>query len=233
MAAPRDGRIYTSRTLTSQQRMRFAYSLYGDFPVFRKDLGQLFSPDFRHGGLRRGAAISSPGNDRAVRHGGHLDADLLMRADLQTYLSENCLVKTDRATMLASLEVRVPFLDELVLDRIVPLPATAKIPGGQLKALLLPLARRLLPREVWDRPKKDLAVRSTHGWRGCGGRPWKRRSIGDKRTFPCLTTLPSSAARAQYRRLRLRPSPLESVCLSRVGADTSMRILNSHEAPLI
>ena len=39
-----------------------------------------------------------------------------MRADLETYLSENCLVKTDRASMLASLEVRVPYLDELLLE---------------------------------------------------------------------------------------------------------------------
>ena len=37
------------------------------------------------------------------------------------------------------------------------LPATAKIPGGQLKALLMPLARRLLPREVWDRSKQGFS----------------------------------------------------------------------------
>ena len=42
-----------------------------------------------------------------------------MRTDLETYLSENCLVKTDRASMLASLEVRVPYLDETVLERIL------------------------------------------------------------------------------------------------------------------
>jgi asparagine synthase (glutamine-hydrolysing) len=56
--------------------------------------------------------------------------------------------------MLASLEVRVPYLDETVLERILPLPGQAKMPDGQLKALLMPLARRLLPREVWDRPKQ-------------------------------------------------------------------------------
>ena len=81
-----------------------------------------------------------------------------MRTDLETYLSENCLVKTDRASMLASLEVRVPYLDETVLDRILPLPAERKIHGGPLTALLLPIARRLLPREVWDRPKHGFTV---------------------------------------------------------------------------
>ena len=92
-----------------------------------------------------------------------------MRTDLETYLSENCLVKTDRASMLASLEVRVPYLDEMVLDRILPLPASDKIVNGQLKALLMPIARRLLPREVWDRPKHGftvpLDVRLAGAWR--------------------------------------------------------------------
>jgi asparagine synthase (glutamine-hydrolysing) len=81
-----------------------------------------------------------------------------MRADLETYLSENCLVKTDRASMLASLEVRVPYLDESILARILPLHASVKIKDGNLKALLMPLARRLLPREVWDRPKQGFGV---------------------------------------------------------------------------
>src|SRR5262249_29470449 len=68
------------------------------------------------------------------------------------------LVKTDRASMLGSLEVRVPYLDETVLNRILPLPAQKKIVGGRLKALLMPLARRLLPKEVWDRPKHGFTV---------------------------------------------------------------------------
>jgi len=91
-------------------------------------------------------------------YGEGADSDMLMRTDLRTYLSENCLVKTDRASMLASLEVRVPFLDELIVDRIVALHADEKIVNGQLKALLLPLARRLLPADVWDRPKHGFNV---------------------------------------------------------------------------
>jgi asparagine synthase (glutamine-hydrolysing) len=52
----------------------------------------------------------------------------------------------------------VPFLDEMVLDRVVPLHADRKIVGGQLKSLLIPIVRRLLPREVWDRPKQGFHV---------------------------------------------------------------------------
>jgi asparagine synthase (glutamine-hydrolysing) len=81
-----------------------------------------------------------------------------MRTDLETYLSENCLLKTDRASMLASLEVRVPYLDEMILDRILPLHADKRIVEGRLKSLLLPIASRILPKEVWNRPKHGFDV---------------------------------------------------------------------------
>jgi len=144
------------RTLSSQDRMRFAGSCYGDFPVFRKDMRQLLVPAYQEA-----AQIEdyfAPWEQRAQRYGESFDTDVLMRTDLETYLSENCLVKTDRASMLASLEVRVPYLDETVLERILPLAAGAKLCDGQLKALLMPLARRLLPTAVWDRPKHGFDV---------------------------------------------------------------------------
>jgi asparagine synthase (glutamine-hydrolysing) len=149
------GHLYR-HTLTPQQRVRYAYTRYGDFPVFRKDLRQLFSPDFGpHACIDQ---FFEPWERHRRLYGDSLDTDVLMRTDIHTYLSENCLVKTDRASMLASLEVRVPFLDELLLDRILPLPGGSRIPEQQLKALLQPLARRLLPREVWDRPKHGFNV---------------------------------------------------------------------------
>jgi asparagine synthase (glutamine-hydrolysing) len=144
------------RTLASNDQLQYGWVHYGDFPVFRKDLRQLLSTD-----LHRAAKIEdyfNPWRKRAHRFGAGFDTDVVMRADLETYLSENCLVKTDRASMLASLEIRVPYLDETVLDRILPLPASAKICNKQLKALLLPVAQRLLPRVVWDRPKQGFGV---------------------------------------------------------------------------
>jgi asparagine synthase (glutamine-hydrolysing) len=60
--------------------------------------------------------------------------------------------------MLASLEIRVPYLDNMVLDRILPLHADLKIANGSLKALLLPIVKRILPKEVWNRPKHGLGM---------------------------------------------------------------------------
>ena len=146
------------RTLSSQDLIRWSWARYGDFPVFGKDLRQVLMPAYFESA--RVSEYFETWEHRAGRYGSRYDTDLLMRTDLETYLSENCLVKTDRASMLASLEVRVPFLDNVILDHILPLPAENKIVNGRLKALLLPIAHRILPKEVWDRPKQGFDVSS-------------------------------------------------------------------------
>jgi len=144
------------RTLKHDELIRWSWTRYGDFPVFRKDLLEILASPYHE--KAKVSEFFEPWERVARHYGDRIDTDVLMRADLGTYLSENCLVKTDRASMLASLEVRVPFLDELVLDRILPLHANRKIVNGALKALLMPIARRLLPSQVWDRPKHGFHV---------------------------------------------------------------------------
>jgi asparagine synthase (glutamine-hydrolysing) len=160
------GRVYWL-TRSPEERIKLAVTRYGNLRIFRRDLRQLLVSTYH-----QAAAIDEyfePWERRARRYGKRFDTDVCMRADLETYLSENNLVKTDRASMLASLEARVPYLDETVLDRILPLPAKYKIVDGQFKALLMPLVRRLLPREVWDRPKRGfhvpIGIRLAGAWR--------------------------------------------------------------------
>ncbi len=144
------------RFLSSQDQIPWSWARYGDFPIFRKDLRQLLASAYHDEADI--ANFFESWERRARTYGQQYGMDVLMRTDLETYLSENCLVKTDRASMLASLEVRVPFLDETVLDRILPLSVGKKIHKNTLKALLMPIASRLLPREVWDRPKHGFNV---------------------------------------------------------------------------
>jgi len=89
--------------------------------------------------------------------GGRLDAGTIMRADLWTEMSDVFLVKTDRASMAHGLEVRVPFLGAPALTAALALPPQVHFRGG-LKTLLKELARRDLPRGVWDRPKHGFDV---------------------------------------------------------------------------
>ncbi len=101
--------------------------------------------------------------------GGRMDTASLMRADLWTYLSENCLMKTDRASMAHGLEVRVPLLGNDVLDAVLTLPASAHFdPDG--KTLLRALARKYLPEQVWNRPKHGFSVPLNSYFNG----PWRR-----------------------------------------------------------
>lgn len=94
----------------------------------------------------------------ALAFGERMDSGSLMRADLWTYLSENCLVKTDRASMFHRLEVRVPMLSNALLDRALALPAQVHFDQDGGKAILRRLARKHLPEQVWNRPKHGFSV---------------------------------------------------------------------------
>ncbi len=127
----------------------------GPFPGTRKDMAALLSPDAAHA-----CAIDQTMQhwlDLAKQFGSPIETDQLMRADLWTYLSENCLVKSDRASMAHSLEARVPMLGNPVVDLVLPQPASIKMQHG-LKSVLVELSKRHLTPDVWDRPKHGFSV---------------------------------------------------------------------------
>ena len=99
--------------------------------------------------------------DSVLRWTGCMDRDSLIRADLWYFLSQNGLVKTDRASMACSLEARVPMLGNPVLDLVAPQPASTKLAEGP-KTILKALAKRHLPKDVWDRPKRGFTVPLYH-----------------------------------------------------------------------
>lgn len=113
--------------------------------------------------------------------GGRMDTPTLMRADLWTYLSENCLVKTDRASMAHGLEVRVPMLGKPVVDMALSLPASVHLQGGT-KPLLQAIARQHLPEVVWNRPKHGFSVPLQELFRGA----WRERCEDVIRRAPDL-----------------------------------------------
>jgi asparagine synthase (glutamine-hydrolysing) len=82
----------------------------------------------------------------------------LMRVDQKTYLPDAMLAKVDRASMSASLEVRVPLLDHRVWEFACALPESVKYRNGLGKYLLRRLLRRYLPPSFFERPKMGFAV---------------------------------------------------------------------------
>lgn len=103
------------------------------------------------------AALGLPpvsGDDLDLGAYGRGNADDLARFDLDHYLPGDILVKTDRASMAAGLEVRAPFLDVRVAEGCLRLPAAWKVDHRTEKLLLRRAFGDLLPPEVLRRPKQ-------------------------------------------------------------------------------
>ena len=84
--------------------------------------------------------------------------DRLLYLFLLTYLPDDILAKTDRASMMNGLEVRAPFLDRDFAEYAAALPNTLKLDGGTTKYVLKRLARRYLPPGIVERRKHGFAV---------------------------------------------------------------------------
>ncbi|HEX7905921.1 MAG TPA: asparagine synthase (glutamine-hydrolyzing) [Chitinophagaceae bacterium] len=78
--------------------------------------------------------------------------------DIKNYLPEELLVKTDRASMKHSLEVRVPLLDHRLVEFAVNLSEDLKIHNGTGKYLLKQALYDYIPAPFFDRPKWGFAI---------------------------------------------------------------------------
>jgi asparagine synthase (glutamine-hydrolysing) len=84
--------------------------------------------------------------------------DRLLALNLETYLLDDLLVKTDRMSMAHGLEVRSPFLDVQLLEFATRLPPEVKVRGLSLKRVLKRSVADLLPKEILSRPKHGFGV---------------------------------------------------------------------------
>ena len=92
--------------------------------------------------------------------------DLLSRIqylDIKTYLTDDILVKVDRASMANSLEVRSPILDHKFMELIATIPSRLKLQGTLGKYIFKKSLESRLPREVLYRDKMGFGVPMA-GW---------------------------------------------------------------------
>jgi asparagine synthase (glutamine-hydrolysing) len=89
-----------------------------------------------------------------------------MDLDLRSYLVDDILVKVDRATMARGLEARNPLLDYRVVEFARELPARLRTAGREGKIVLREVLGRLLPAELFERPKQGFSVPIRHWFRG-------------------------------------------------------------------
>ncbi len=78
--------------------------------------------------------------------------------DFLTYLPDDILTKVDRASMNYSLEVRVPFLDNNVINHSWGLERKYKVSNGNGKLILKRILAEYLPNKLINRPKMGFGI---------------------------------------------------------------------------
>lgn len=136
-------------SLSEADAFQRSYSLFG-----KDELRSLLSPDL-HPLIddlleeHRLVYAEGPSDDQVNR---------MCYTDTRLFLTSLNLAYTDRASMAASVEVRVPYVDVEVARCAFAIPGRRKIVGRNRKVVLKEAARGLLPDVVIDRPKALFSV---------------------------------------------------------------------------
>ena len=129
--------------------------------------------------------------------------------EFNNYLANDILVKTDRASMLSSLELRSPFLDFDLIDfAFNELPDHLKANASERKIILKKIAKDILPTKFdWDR-KKGFSIPSDVWLHAVGGYEEVIKSIKSSN----IITLPDDT-RALDELLKTRSNTNEKIFL--------------------
>ena len=144
-----------------------------------RDLAAVLSPAYRdatrrHDVFRAARAIHA----RAKGAVGAVPA--LLYLDAMTYMTDDVLVKVDRTSMLNSLEVRAPLLDQQVLEYVATLPFDYKLRGDVTKWALKECVKPMLPPAILQRGKQGFGV-PLERWFGADFGRLAREVLLDKR----------------------------------------------------
>jgi asparagine synthase (glutamine-hydrolysing) len=78
--------------------------------------------------------------------------------DLKNYLPNDILVKLDRASMAVSLESRVPFLDQKLVEFALNLPSDQLVKRGKGKLMIRKFLASRIPKNILNLPKSGFGV---------------------------------------------------------------------------
>jgi asparagine synthase (glutamine-hydrolysing) len=142
-------RFMTFADLPEEARFRRSYTLYDP-----EDLTALVDPDLA------GEVAQVVEEHRVIYDDNGLDDEVnrMCLADARLFMAGLNLTYTDRASMAASVEVRVPFVDLIVARAAFSVPGTEKIRGRKQKAALKDAAESWLPAEIVHRPKASFGA---------------------------------------------------------------------------
>lgn len=140
------------RRATTPLEMRY----YGNAFIFSENEKKaLLNPELYPEGWAAPWKVTAPyfrksaGTDAAAR---------MQHLDFFTWLPGDILAKADRMSSAHSLEVRLPYLDHILVEFAATIPARYRITRGMTKYILRTAAARYLPEKVYRRPKLGFPV---------------------------------------------------------------------------
>jgi asparagine synthase (glutamine-hydrolysing) len=104
----------------------------------------------------------------------------MLYVDLKTFLPCHNLATTDKTSMAANLEVRVPFLNRELVELAARMPPHLKLRGLQRKYIFKRAAEKLLPRDVVWRKKAGFGA-PIRSWLRGPLRPFVEDLLSEKR----------------------------------------------------
>ena len=131
--------------------------------------------------------------------GGLTKLGRLQWVDLESFVTDNLMLKADKLSMAHSLELRVPLLDHHVVEAGLALPDSEKVRGVRTKVAI----RRIVERAArpLDRPPAEAGVRPAGGALA-PNRPARARRRRARRRWTVSSTGASRSARLPRRRTR-------------------------------
>lgn len=170
------------------------YSGLVDLPLSQYYLSRTATPDTPFNRLKPilyekefADALGSEMADAATRQlverfDGRMPLNCMLYVDTKTWLPDDLLVKADKMTMAASVELRVPLLDLQILEFAASLPPHFKVKGLATKRLLKAALKSSVPKEILNRKKTGFPV------------PYDRWLKNDLRHFVSETILDQKSA---------------------------------------
>jgi asparagine synthase (glutamine-hydrolysing) len=86
--------------------------------------------------------------------------------EITHYMRDTLLRDSDAMSMAHSIEIRVPFLDNALVETVLAYPAKEKFNPRLPKSLLLAATKDLLPEQIWNRPKMGFSLPMADWMRG-------------------------------------------------------------------
>jgi asparagine synthase (glutamine-hydrolysing) len=147
-----------ARLARSHRSARAAEWIGQSIPERYRGVSSVFTGAERERLLGRGAPAVDSAAEHYERTRGLSALQRMLYYDQKVWLPDDLLVKADKMTMAASLELRVPFLDHKIVEWAWRVPPSLKIDGGVGKVLLRRSFADRIPPAILARDKVGFSV---------------------------------------------------------------------------